>query len=197
MSEQIVRTMVVKAKWEDVPSWRRISDVAPKQSDDASQQDWWKEHYELPLFISAKQLNPHETTLFTNRTNALRGLTTPINRPRCELQAACRTLQAVMRNGGSVENPIQKIEMNVCDSLYLVSNGTRQRLHTWYKNGYKGIANRDLWENIRLALDRLESAGIECQFVSSLVAEQYIPDLNGIFTDDDQCSASKKRKLND
>lgn len=161
--------MVVFARWSDRPAWQRVIDSAPKQIDDASHAVWWKERYELPMLVEVRENDAQGRNLFSTRTDAMRGLAAPINRPRCELQAACKALQAVLRHGGSDKSKKwTQIDINVNDSLYLAANATLPRLHTWYKNAYKNIANRELWENIRLALDRLAAGGIECRFVSSI-----------------------------
>lgn len=191
----------VRARWLRDDVWQRIVAAAPKKDDDAALRAWWAERtQELPLIVdgcaasrraetakksrteSGKKPRMETELIFTYTTDVLAGLARPINRPRCELQAAYKTLQAVLRRAGGDGIRWHRIELNVNDSLYLANNATRPRMHTWYKNAYKGIANRDLWENLRLCLDRLHGEGIECRFVSSLPQEDKRIDAAQLFS---------------
>ncbi len=191
MSEQ--SRLKVVANFDNPCTWQKIVEKAPKKDDDAS--SFLIEGTELFLQVEAKTVDEKGNNhLFSSKSDVLKGLTAPINRPRCELQAAYKVIQAILRHGGSDKSKkITEIEVNVGNSLYLATNATRSRLHTWYKNAYKGIANRELWENIRLGLDRLEGAGISCKFVSTLVPPPPPAfELKDLFSEEDRMS--KKRK---
>lgn len=161
------KTLYVYAKWEDWNAWQAMLSGAARQSDDAAAADesgtWYnKETYALPLLIEARDLSGK--VQWASRTDAVRALKRPINRPRCELQATCRLLAAVLRLGGTGGEKWTDIVIDVFGSHYIATHATLPRLRRWYKHGYKRVSNRELWEPIRMALERLEQAGIECRF---------------------------------
>lgn len=158
------QTLYVRAYWEDWNAWQSILVSAARQRDDASEKRWWSDKFALPLVVEARNLD--NEVQWRTRTDAVRALEAPINRPRCELQAAYRALGAILRLGGGTGNRSWKrIILDIVGSNYVSFNATLPRLQRWYKNGYHDIANRSLWEQIRMALTRLHQNDIACEWL--------------------------------
>ena len=111
-------------------------------NEDATQEEWWNEQFRLPLLVEAREGGQSGSVQWATRTDGVRSLEAPVNRPRCELQALVRTLNAVLRLGGTGDRQWRKVVLDVVQSHYLAVNATRPRLQKWYKNAYKGISNR-------------------------------------------------------
>lgn len=158
-------TLFVYANWQNWNAWQAMLSGAARQIDDAADGShvWYRQNqYALPLLVEARDIGGK--VQWASRTDAVRGLTRPINRPRCELQATCRVLAALLRLGGTGREKWTNIVIDVFGSHYIATHATLPRLRRWHKHGYKRVANRDLWEQIRLALERLDQAGIEFRF---------------------------------
>lgn len=149
-------TVTIELQWGDISAWKSIIKNAGTQSDEFPANMITA----LPMCVTCIFNKKRE---WTYTTNVLMGLDAPINRPRCELQMLCKILGILLRKFDTIRQ--KKTIVIVTGSEYLSQNATLARLHTWYKNGYLNIYNKDLWEQIRHGMERFGSQGIHIEII--------------------------------